>query len=76
MHHFSAENFAVGVLVALDTVAAPGTPLLKEEGGMLGFRLTFDIKRPFFSHRTCLWTALATNNYPVDSIEIELAEVF
>ena len=34
LHHPSANQFAIGVLVALDAILAPGAPLLEEEGGV------------------------------------------
>ena len=52
MHHLAIKHFAVGMFVTFDAVATPSAPLLKEEGGMLGFGLTFDIKRPLFFHVT------------------------
>ena len=34
LHHPSTNQFAIGVLVALDAILAPGAPLLEEEGGI------------------------------------------
>ena len=39
LHHPSANQFAIGVLAALDAILAPGAPLLEEEGGVEGLVL-------------------------------------
>ena len=64
------------MFVALDTVAAPGAPLFEEEGGSVSLGLLLDVECPFFFHRTCFGTTLATDNYPVDILQVKLTEIF
>ena len=49
------------MLVALDAVAAPGAPLLEEEGCSMGFGLLLDVERLFFFHRAGLGAAPASD---------------
>lgn len=76
MHNLAIKHFAVGVFVAFDAVAAPGAPLFEEEGCTMSLSLLLDVERPFFFHRTGLGTTLATDNYPVDVLQVKLTEIF
>ena len=46
LDYFPHQQLAIGMLVALNTVAAPCPPLLKEESGSLQFYLLLDVGIP------------------------------
>lgn len=75
LYDFTEEQLAVGMLVALDAVAAPSAPLFEEEGGAMLFNLLFDVDDPIQQHGTGLGAALATHDNPVDATKVQLTQI-
>lgn len=61
--------------VPLDTITAPGSPLLKEEGFPYILHLTFDTEHPFFFHRSSHAATLSSNNNPIYPFQIQFTEI-
>ena len=55
-------------------VFAPRTPLLEEEGRIIGGAPVVDFVNPCFLDRPCRAAALATNDHPVNAGQVNLAD--
>lgn len=69
------ENAAVGLLVALNAVGAPASPLLEEEGSTNLIGLMLHVLHPLRPHGPCFGPGLTAHDHPVNAGEIHLANV-
>lgn len=70
------RDTTVRLLVALDTVGAPASPVLEEEGCPSHFSLGLNVRNPFLAQGTRLVTRLTTEAHLVNITKVDGAQVF
>src|ERR1700688_4753137 len=72
------REFVIGLAVELPArcLFSHAAPLFEKEWHAFAFALIPHRDDPFLLHRPCSVAALSTNDYPIDSFEIEFAQIF
>src|SRR6266853_1565842 len=72
------REFIIGLAVELSScyLFSHTAPLFEKEGDAFTFAFIPHRGDPFLLHRPCSMAALSTNDHPIDSLEIKLAQIF